>query len=51
MNTGVANAMELAVEKTTLDQNVIRLFSHKAVLATLMMYCAENWTVCLRRKS
>ncbi len=43
MNTGVANAMKLAAEKTTLDQNVIKLFSHEAVLATLMMYCVEEF--------
>ena len=43
MNTGVANAMELAEKKTTLDQNVIKLFSHEAVLATLLMYCVGEF--------
>ena len=36
MNTSVANAMELAAEKTTMDMHVVNLFKHKAVLAILL---------------
>ena len=43
MNTGIANTMEIAAEKTTLDRHVVNLFSHKAVLAILMMYCVEEF--------
>ena len=43
MNTGISNAMEIAANKTTLDCHVVNLFSHKAVLAVLMMYCVEEF--------
>jgi len=43
MNSGIANAMEIAAEKTTLDRHVVNLFSHKAVLAILMMYCVKEF--------
>ena len=43
MNTGISNSMQLAADKTTLDRHVMNLFSHKAVLADLMMYCVEEF--------
>ncbi len=43
MNTGIADSMEIAANKTTLDRHVVNLFSHKAVLAVLMMYCVEEF--------
>ena len=43
MKTGIADAMEIAANKTTLDRHVVNLFSHKAVLAVLMMYCVEEF--------
>ena len=43
MNTGIADTMKIAAEKTTLDRHVVNLFSHKAVLAVLMMYCVEEF--------
>ena len=43
MNTSVANAMELAKEKTTLDRHVVNLFRHKAVLAVLMQRCVKEF--------
>ena len=43
LNTGISNAMEIAEKKTTLDRHVVNLFSHKAVLAVLMMYCVEEF--------
>ena len=43
MNTGIAHSMEIAADKSTLDRHVVNLFSHKAVLAVLMMYCVEEF--------
>ena len=43
MKTSVSNTMELADEKSTLDQNVVNLFSHKSVLAILMKYCVREF--------
>jgi hypothetical protein len=35
--------MKVAADKSTLDRHVVNLFSHKAVLAVLMMYCVEEF--------
>ena len=35
--------MKIAADKSTLDRHVVNLFSHKAVLAVLMMYCVEEF--------
>ncbi len=43
MNTGIAHSMKIAADKSTLDRHVVNLFSHKAVLAVLMMYCVEEF--------
>ena len=43
MNTGIAHSMKIAADKSALDRHVVNLFSHKAVLAVLMMYCVEEF--------
>ena len=43
MKTSVSNTMELAEEQSTLDKNVVNLFSHKSVLAILMKYCVREF--------
>ena len=43
MKTGIANTMEIAADKTTLDRHVVNIFSHKSVLSVLMMYCVEEF--------
>ncbi len=43
MNTSIANALELAAEKSTLDKHVVNLFKHKSVLAVLLQRCVEEF--------